>query len=129
MADGGEGCGQNRTWPVCSKPSGNTAHGLCDMAGNVWEWTNDWYGKYQSGDLSNPTGPSGGSMRVERSGSWHNGAHALRAFVRRGNAPHIEGDNLGFRCARSFQEAAPPPESPAPRPESKPPASRPPHGA
>ncbi len=39
----GLGCGRRATWPVCSKPKGNSKQGLCDLAGNAWEWTADDY--------------------------------------------------------------------------------------
>ncbi len=103
MADGGDGCGRDSTWPVCSKPAGNTAQGLCDMSGNVWEWVSDWYGNYASGALTNPTGPSSGSYRVFRGGSWIYTAGYLRAANRSNRAPGTRGDYIGFRPARSVR--------------------------
>ena len=100
MNDGGSGCGLNRTWPVCSKPAGNTAHGLCDLAGNVWEWVQDWYHSDYNG------APSDGSAwespidiwRVLRGGSWTVGD--VRASYRGKNPPDLQYFNQGFRCAR-----------------------------
>ena len=103
MNDGGWGCGKKRTWPVCSKTAGNTSHGLCDMAGNVWEWVEDcWHGSYTGapGDGSAWTSNCSGAGRVFRGGSWVNTAGYLRAADRGRNAPGSRDDSLGFRCAR-----------------------------
>jgi len=101
MDDGGRSCGRgNTTWPVCSKPAGNSAQGLCDLVGNVWEWVADWYGSYSAEAVSDPVGPGSGSRRVDRGGSWGSPARDLRAAYRLRDEPAYRDDHLGARCAR-----------------------------
>lgn len=106
MVEGGsEGCGRSSTWPVASKPAGQSPYGAMDMAGNLWEWVSDWYDAsyYSRSPNSNPAGPKSGSERTIRGGSWDDmlGAPALRTTIRVGNDPSTQGRHLGFRCARS----------------------------
>jgi eukaryotic-like serine/threonine-protein kinase len=58
-----------QTTPVGLYPKGNTAEGLRDMLGNVWEWCADWYGEYEAGSHENPTGPDAGASKVLRGGA------------------------------------------------------------
>ncbi|MBL8028893.1 MAG: formylglycine-generating enzyme family protein [Fibrobacteres bacterium] len=59
---------RNSTYPVGTKLP--NAWGLYDMAGNVWEWCNDWLESYTADTKTNPMGPSTGSYRVLRGGAW-----------------------------------------------------------
>ncbi len=103
MDDGEKGCGKDLTWPVCSKEKGNSSYGLCDMAGNVWEWVADRYGKdyYSSGPGRNPSGPGRGKRRVLRGGSWNNFPVNVRSSFRYRRFPIGRYHDIGFRCSRS----------------------------
>ncbi|TAK20036.1 MAG: hypothetical protein EPO40_32580 [Myxococcaceae bacterium] len=90
------------TCPAQSFPSGNSPFGLFDMSGNTWEWTKDWFGSYQSGAATDPTGPTAGTFRVNRGGGWADSPSSeVRSALRYPGAPANHFNNNGFRCAHA----------------------------
>mgnify|MGYP002382322263 CR=1 FL=1 len=104
--------------PVGSYPGGDSAYGVADMAGNVWEWVSDFYAPYKNllppgtestntgvGDpttLVDPTGPTSGNTLLVRGGSFENGwleARSASRLVTR-DVGSVAAD-IGFRCVRS----------------------------
>jgi len=77
--------------------------GLYDMAGNVWEWCEDWYGSdaYAHSPADNPRGPDVGVHRVLRGGAWYCDAREVRTANRYYALPGARSYHIGFRCARS----------------------------
>ena len=113
VGEGGAGCdGFNRTAPVGSFPSGASWVGALDMAGNVWEWVNDWYQRdyYALAPDMNPPGPVSNpdNLKVVRGGSWFKGYISDRASFREHNEPTETLNDVGFRCAYDLE---PPPLS------------------
>lgn len=90
------------TAPVHSFPSNR--YGLHNMAGNVWEWTSDWWAIRHTADFrKDPQGPPTGTDKVKRGGSYlchPNFCFRYRCAARSQNTPDSSASNLGFRCAR-----------------------------
>ncbi len=84
---------------VGSYESGKSWVGAYDMAGNVWEWVNDWYDNtyYQQGIKNNPSGPGVGFVRGIRGGSFDYDRVWARSASRTGNEPGLRANRFGLR--------------------------------
>ena len=102
LSENGYGCGDKTSAPVCSRPKGNTEQGLCDMAGEVYEWVQDAYHEtYEKaptdGSAWNEPDPK---HRVVRGGSWSRMGDYLFTSLRGAAAPSNANVTLGFRPVR-----------------------------
>ena len=95
-------CCVGDTTVVGSYATDTSPYGVMDMSGNVIEWVNDWWQEdyYDSSPYSNPPGPSAGSDRVIRGGSWGSVPFIARNAYRWKFPPYHAIDYTGFRCAK-----------------------------
>ena len=93
--------GEKTLMPVGSYEAGKSPFGVYDMAGNVWEWINDWYDAkyYEKSPTKNPKGPETGTKKVIRGAGWQNETPTVRIFTRVNSDPTIRNESTGFRCA------------------------------
>ena len=106
MEEGGDGCGEDRTWSAGSRsPAGDSRHGLVDMAGNVWEWTeDDWHDTYDGlprdglAWLESPRT----TWRGIRGGGWGETQEHQRVAKRDREDMTNRAAGIGLRCVRDL---------------------------
>ena len=109
--EGNDGCGDPSAQAPCSYPRGQSPLGLCDLAGNLWEWVaDDWHKDYRAAptkgawcqpthDLKRSCTPSKRGYKTYRGGSWYHPASRAQSTSRSGALHSTESVGVGFRCA------------------------------
>jgi formylglycine-generating enzyme required for sulfatase activity len=91
-------------------PAGNSPEGVMDLAGNAWEWVQDWYDAkyYENSPKDNPSGPTTGLMRILRGGGYTQldptGSSEYTTTFRLPRDPETEDPSFGFRCAKDVSQ-------------------------
>ena len=97
---------ENRTHPVGQKKP--NPRGIYDMSGNVFELCYDWFGMYSTAHQTNPIGPSSGTFRIMRGGSYVDNAFGCRIIYRNGlDSQDVRYINVGLRLAMSADATGP----------------------
>ncbi len=93
--------GADTVSPIGNRDKGMSPYGVHDLAGNLYEWVADWYDEavYRPIPTVNPRGPTEGTTKVQRGGSYINSPYRLRSSFRTKGDPTEHDPNVGFRCA------------------------------
>jgi len=91
---------------IGNRDKGKSPYGVHDLAGNLYEWTMDWYDEqfYSKNPAINPRGPLEGAAKVQRGGSYTNTPYRLRSSFRTKGDPTEHDPNVGFRCAQDIPQ-------------------------
>lgn len=97
--------GADTVSPIGNRDKGKSPYGAHDLAGNLYEWVTDWYAEdyytnFAKTPAINPRGPSEGTAKVQRGGSYINNPYRLRSSFRTKGDPTEQDPNVGFRCAQ-----------------------------
>ncbi len=81
-------------------PSGASSFGALDMAGNAREWVKDWFAPYSGNPETDPEGPSSGTKKVVKGGTYFNGSPSIKTYARYSIEPNDTSESRGFRCIK-----------------------------